>query len=134
MTGSRDASSTAYGTPGHDKRGVLSALVADRHHLMVRWRPRRRRKAPEVLWSITLGSHHAPTADRVRHVYVGPGGEWDAPDAEKMRIHSDRGGVFLVYLASDDEWVADSLCATVDDAMELARRDYGVRRDEWTPA
>ena len=66
------------------------------------------------------------------HVYVGPDGEEEAPLAHGARIDvGSEATASLVYLDTDGDWVADSLCESVDEAMQLAERDYGVRSDEW---
>jgi hypothetical protein len=99
----------------------------------MRWRGwRRKRPQFDTRYRVTLGPHHTPREDRVVHVYVGPDGEEEAPLAYSARIDvASDATALLVYLDTDGDWVADSLCESVDEAMHLAERDYRVRSDEW---
>ena len=83
---------------------------------------------------MTLGPDHTPRENRTQHVYVSPDGtEEPAPDPAKLQIdEAADGSALLHHLDADDEWVADSWHASVEEALASAEHDFGVRRDEWS--
>lgn len=103
----------------------------------MRWTwPWRRKPTFETRFVVTLGPHHIPRGDRHQHVYVNPDGtEESAPDPAKLQIdEASDGSALLHHLDDDDEWVADSWHASVEEALASAEHDFGVRRDEWASA
>ena len=54
------------------------------------------------------------------------------PDPEMVQICEKADGVYLLYMNSEGEVVADTWHASVGDAMKQAEFEFGILNDDWT--
>lgn len=125
------------GEPGSLPWPQWRLLIAIRGLLERLRDPGDRHPAPsyEAKYAVTIQPEYRFGDDRIRHVWVYPGGEENAPDPAKLRIDvGSDGSALLVHLDDTDEHLADSWHRSVDEAFDTAGREYGVPREDWADA
>ncbi|WP_143740280.1 hypothetical protein [Micromonospora echinospora] len=86
---------------------------------------------------IRLTERHRPTGF-TRHYYGHPGGpRVEVPPPVSLRLvqyAGDEPRVYLFYCDATGEEMTDTLHDSLEDAMDQAKAEFRVRRDEWRHA
>jgi hypothetical protein len=70
------------------------------------------------------------TADRTRHYRDGD----LLPPPSALEIVHTRDGYFLYYIGASGKLQTDTWHASLEDAFDQARYEFGLRPEQWTPA
>jgi hypothetical protein len=89
---------------------------------------------PEILAEVRLGPHHRPTGVTAHYYGYADGSRVAVPAPVSLRIvryEGDGPRAYLFYCDDGGEEMTDTLHDSVDEAMDQAEAEFGVRRHEW---